>query len=322
MLNSSNREALDEENKLKPQMPFFGLTPGDHVDIIAPGFGCDPSVLEKVAAFLTAWGLIAHIPHDIFGEDFLFSNKTQNRLQQLLDALTNETSKAVWCLKGGYGSTRLLPQLLTHPPIVQRKQFIGFSDITALHIFLQQQWGWRTIHGPVARQVALETVSPASIHFLKAMLFQEETHFLLENIKPMNQAAAEVKSIKAPLIGGNLCLLAASLGTFWQVNPTGKILFIEDVKEPAYQIDRMLEHLSQAGVMQQAEAILLGDFYEDEESHVKSLVLRTLRAFAMRTEKPVLKMKDLGHGFENRALPLGIDATLTMGKGATLGFSI
>src|SRR5579872_3836083 len=129
------------------------LKAGDTVDLIAPASALSQEDIRAVEDKLRAWGLIPRCSPQVLGQDILCANTDAERLRQLTEALYSETSSAVWCLRGGYGCTRLLPSLSKLTPPTRSKLFMGFSDITALHIFLQQAWGWSTVHTPSARQV-------------------------------------------------------------------------------------------------------------------------------------------------------------------------
>lgn len=300
-----------QNNELKYSFEY--LKPGDVVDIIAPASKAHPSLLNNIRALLAAWGLKCHIPNDIFGESLLYANSDENRFNQLKLALLNTHSKAVWCLLGGYGSTKLIPMLSQIQPPAQAKIFIGFSDITALHIFLQCKWGWPTIHGPSGYQAALKKVSMNSINLLKELLFHHLKLLVYNEIVPLNTLAQKNKVIEAPIVGGNLHMIQASLGTSWQINTDKKILFIEEINERGYRIDRVLSHLNQAGIIEKSRAILLGDFIDKGEPDGRFLVKETLQAFSSQCAVPVLQISNIGHGQTNNPILLGQTAKLIMG---------
>ena len=140
--------------------------------LIAPSAkGLINNDLQKIQDFLSTWKLKSHIADDIYGNDLLCANTDEKRFEQLKRALFNRESKAVWCLRGGYGAAKLLPALKAIKSPEQIKLFIGFSDITALHIFLQQEWEWQTLHGPSARQVAQAEIAIENIDELKKYYF-------------------------------------------------------------------------------------------------------------------------------------------------------
>ncbi|CAN5428645.1 LD-carboxypeptidase [soil metagenome] len=288
------------------------LKPGDLVDIVAPAAKCHSDVLGKTTTLLESWGLRSYIPEDIFGDSILYANTDAKRFSHLKYALLNDTSKAVWCLLGGYGSTKLLPMLNMLKPPSHSKIFIGFSDITALHIFLQQQWGWATIHGPSGYQASLNKVAENSIHLLKNMLFHPDEVPVYNQIIPLNSFAKNNVIINVMLTGGNLHLIQASLGTSWQINADNKIVFIEETNERAYRIDRALTHLSQAGIFDQAKGILFGDFIDKGEPNGEFLVNKIIKEFAQQISIPVMQISNVGHGPINNPIFLGRNVKLIM----------
>jgi muramoyltetrapeptide carboxypeptidase len=287
------------------------LTKGAIVDIIAPAGGCTPDALESIKNLLQNWQLNPRISSDLLGNDLLCANSDENRLQQLQEALFNSESSAIWCVRGGYGCTRLIPALLKLKAPKNNKLFIGFSDITTLHLFLQQKWHWQTLHGPSANQVAHDRIDAASIQEFKKLIFGQlpQLKFSLCPLKVMSPAI-----IKAPVTGGTLTLIQASLGTCWQIDAKNKILFLEEVNESAYRIDRMLQHLQQAGILKNVKAILLGDFIPPQNTNDTALTQAVLTRFAEEQNFPVFRIPDIGHGKTNRSLPLGTPAELDSNK--------
>jgi muramoyltetrapeptide carboxypeptidase len=296
------------------------LKSGDVVDIVAPSSKCHPSVLDNIKQLIESWELQCHIPDDLFGDSLLYANTDEKRFAHLKHALLNNTSKAIWCLLGGYGATKLIPMLSQIKPPVRPKIFIGFSDSTALHIFLQKEWRWSTIHGPSGYQAALNKVSPDSVSKLKNILFNKDYSLSYNQIVPLNQFAKNHSQICTTIIGGNLHLIQASIGTSWQIKTTNKILFIEEINERAYRIDRALAHLSQAGVFDQVKAILFGDFIDRGEPDGRFLVQETINEFANHCSLPVLQISNVGHGPINNPLLLGNIAKLNMDKRCSLEF--
>jgi muramoyltetrapeptide carboxypeptidase len=297
------------------------LEPGDTIDIVAPSSKCHPSVVEKFKAVIETWGLKCQIPNDLFGDSLLYANSDEKRFTHLRNALLNPTSKVVWCLLGGYGSAKLIPKLSQIKPPLRSKLVIGFSDITALHIFLQGQWGWPTVSAPSGYQISLNRTSITSVELLQNILFGKAKTLRYDNIAPLNQLAKHQKKIKAPLIGGNLHLIQASLGTSWQINATNKILFIEEFNERAYRIDRILTQLEQAGITKTATAVLFGDMIDKGEPDGRFIVKEVIQEFAAQSALPVLQISNIGHGAINNPLLLGYKATLTTGDDCCLDFT-
>lgn len=296
----------------------------DTIDIIAPSAICTPqeNAIQAIKETLASWGLTAHIPENIYGKDLLCANTDDQRFLFLKDALLNTESKAIWALRGGYGCTRLITRLATLPTPKQIKLFIGMSDITALHIFLQQKWGWATIHGPSARQIATKTVHEENINEVKNLILGKQTTIEFNSLIPLNKLATQTITLTAPITGGNLCLVQTSLGTVWQIDAAGKILFLEETNERGYRVDRMLQHLEQAGVFKDVTAVILGDFIGGKEPDGSSLIDPVLKRFAEQVDFPVLRIAGIGHGNFNRPLPLGIPAKLKLGPDASLNIPL
>lgn len=280
---------------------WVSLKPGDRVDIIAPSAKWVDGEVKQVQHLLTEWGLVAHIPKAIYGPDLLCANSDEQRFLQLKNALIHPDSAAVWCLRGGYGATRLIPSLLALAIPAQTKLFIGLSDITALHIFLQDQWGWQTVHAPCAGQIAAGKIHELDIDNFKQLIFGIKQRIDIQ-LTPINNIT---RVVSAPITGGNLSLVQTSIGTQWQINTVNKILFLEDVNERAYRIDRILVHLAQAGLFDNAQAIVFGDFISSLEPNDHSLIKEVLTRFAAHQSIPVYTCNGIGHGFRNAPLPLG-----------------
>ncbi len=268
------------------------------VDVIAPSGRFPIEDLAKIHTYLENQGYIARIPEDILGPDLLSANSDALRFEQLKQALLAEDSQLIWCVRGGYGATRLIPELekLTPPPF--KKTLIGFSDITALHLFLSQKWDWQTMHGASLRQMAEPDLNEYSRSLTEAVLFQGQTS-LQYTLNPLNQAAKNLtQPLQAKLSGGNLKLVEASLGTRWQIDAEPKILVLEEVSEYDFRVDRSLTHLAQAGIFETCQAVVLGDFTHEHAGHQAKLE-PVLQRFANAMAVPVFRLPGMGHGKEN-----------------------
>lgn len=288
------------------QLPI--LKPGDTVEIIAPASRCSDKHLMGIKEILLSWGLNCLVDDNIFGDDLLCAHRDEQRFIALKNAIENPEVSAVICARGGYGSMRLIPALKQINPPVVPKMFVGMSDITALQLYFQQHWGWPTIHGALAE----DKFSPESIAALRSLLFGESETIEFMGI-PLNAQAQQNYSLKSTIVGGNLCLVQSSIGTDWQIDGDGKIIFLEEVGERGYRIDRMLEHLSQANIFKHATAILLGDFLGGEEPNGTSLIQPVLNRFAEQCNIPVVQIAGIGHGYTNFPIPLGTAAQLNLG---------
>lgn len=286
------------------------LQSGDTIDIIAPGYGIEVDDLPKVVETVEALGFKAHIPDNLLGADTLFAHNHPTRLRHLKDAFTNTESKAIWCLKGGYGTAWLLDELAELDIPQYCKPVIGFSDITALHLFLNQTWRWPTLHGPVLWQLVRGDIDERSSATLCEILLGQmgET---VHTLTPINAACNPDASMTGKVIGGNLATLQCSIGTAWAADTKEKFLLLEDVDEPVYRIDRMLLHLKQSGIVDNTSAILLGDFHgKDQKEDDVEAITRILQLFADYIDTPVYRISQIGHGRTHLTIPLGTRAIL------------
>jgi muramoyltetrapeptide carboxypeptidase len=287
------------------------LRPGDRVAVIAPAGPPAPERMALVEPLLARYGLRAkvypsclarHALHDFLaGDDAL-------RLADLHAAFADDEVSAVFCARGGYGCTRLLDALDVDRIVARRKPFVGYSDITALHAALQAR-GEVSFHAPMpASDLVIEgAADDADALFALLMNPLGAGHMfapaLLEGAWQVGGRAS------GRLVGGNLSLIAALAGTRWALDARDAIVFIEDVSEALYRVDRLLTQLRQCGLLDAAAGFLLGSFTEDDDP------VTVLREHFASMGKPVLAGWPAGHGRPNRALTLGAHVTLDAGAG-------
>ena len=303
-------------NEVKAKLK--ALAPGDIIDVIAPGFACAPEDVEKARAFLESKGFKPRIPKDIIEDHTLFSNSDKKRIQMLEKALKAKDSKAIWCLRGGYGSNHLLPALRKIKK-QKPKMLIGISDITSLHGFLIQNWKWTGLHGPLLDRLGKNQVPKDVEEELLAVVRGETVEVVFPELKSLNKAATKRKKINAPLLGGNLKVVEGHVGTKDEFKFSKKIVFFEEIGERGYRVDRMLFHLSEAGAFKNCEAVVFGTFIggdepkTDPDSMTLNKVDWVLKNWAENQKFPVLMGLPCGHDTVQRVLPLGTKATLTCG---------
>lgn len=290
------------------------LKPGDFIELIAPASRCSDEELQQLQALFASWQLNCIVKEDLFGQDLLCANTDKARFTHLKDALQNPQTKAVICARGGYGAMRLIPELATVQPPTTPKIFVGMSDITCLQLYLQQHWGWPTIHGAAAPA----KFSAESIAALKSLLFAEVESADFSQLKPLNQHATEHRMIESTVTGGNLTLIQAGIGSNWQMNSYGKLILLEEVGERGYRVDRMLQHLQQANIFKDAAAIVFGDFLGGNEPDGTSLIPAVLQRFADECPIPVVQIAGIGHGATNFPIPCATPARLQLGDAIQL----
>ena len=314
-------------------MTYQKLQSGDIVDIIAPSSARDVD-LKAIADIVRGFGLTPRIQDNMLapGADPFSANTDEIRFEQLKQAIYAKDSKAIWAFRGGYGAGRLIPKLLELPLPTHSKILIGYSDITALHILCTQKYGWSTIHGRTLSEFVARKPHEEEIVALKEVLFgKDKVEF--NNLILLNEASLSHKEIsientngsiefkqeiKSEVVGGNLALIQTSLATPWQFNADNKIVLLEDVGEKGYRIDRMLAHLTQAGIFDKALAVIIGDVICEPEKDGTMLCDQAIARFADSLNIPVLSCTQIGHGEYNWPVPLNMPAVLTLGDLPTL----
>lgn len=298
------------------------LKPGDIVDIIAPSSSVPTDNLleyyKSAEKILAKFDLIARIPSDLINldKDLFSANSLEYRSKHLISALNDPNSKAIWAIRGGYGAAKIIPHLEKITPPTQPKLLLGFSDITALHLFLQNNWHWNSIHSPVINQII---TNESLFTKLEPIIFGKEIKVIYNNLQPLNEAAEKNQEIIAEITGGNLSIVQTSLATSWQINGDNKIIFLEDIGEKGYQIDRMLNHLLQAGVFAKAKAIIFGEITPRFETDGRDLCFKAIENFASSLEIPALSLPIIGHNAKNNSpLPLGSTCILNINDNISL----
>lgn len=275
------------------------------VDIIAPAGKVHlPAVFDEIEQVLQSWGYQARFGKNILGDHPFLSNTLEKRFEDLTKAIYAEDSDIIWCYRGGNGSSELLPLLDILTPPSSSKIFLSFSDATSLHIYFNQRWGWTTFHGPGAKQIVGDKIDNTSLHYIQ-QLFKNQLDFSSQyNLIPINKISQHTAEISGIITGGNLNIIAHSLGTPYQIQANHKILLLEDVNEPAYKIRRMLTHLSQANIFKNIKTLIFGEFIHNNLTE-REWIQNELLEFANPQSFPVFQTDKIGHGKTNYVVPLG-----------------
>ena len=269
------------------------LSPGDFVDIIAPSSPPKDESWKKGLQILKSWGLKVRFPEESLKPWGFHANSNKLRYRFLKQSFENPLSKAVWCLRGGYGSQKLMERFSSKTRL-QKKLFIGFSDATAIHLRLNQL-GWPSLHGPFVSD--LPNMSHKNQELLRKLLFGETKEQIFKNLKVLNPPKQKV--LKAPLVGGNLSLLQTSIGCHWFPNLHSHFVFLEDVNEEAYRVDRALHHLFFAGAFKGVKALIFGAFQPTKSSQIH----KVLKSFSEFSKIPLVTGLPCGHLKNNQPLP-------------------
>ncbi len=290
--------------------PF--LQPGQRVAIVATARKVSPDEVEAAAHILSAWGLEVVLGESIGAAAHQFAGDDKLRRRDLQRQLDDPAIRAIFCARGGYGTARLLDELNFSGFARAPKWVAGFSDITVLNGHLLQL-GYQSIHGamPFAFGQAggeLALSSLRSVLFGESVLYEAPAH-------PLNRPGTAT----GELVGGNLSLLQTSTGTRSQASFAGRILFLEDLDEYLYHVDRMLLHLHRSGQLAGLAGLVVGHFSQMRDNAIPfgQEAYEIIDHYARRYEFPVGYSFPVGHEADNRALVVGRYATLNVGPGGS-----
>jgi len=283
------------------------LVAGDRVAVVAPAGPADPARLSAGVEVLRGWGLEVDLLPGTTGRHerlTYLAAEDAVRAKAFRAAWLDPSYAAVFCARGGYGAQRMLPYLdLAELTLAAPKLLVGFSDITALHEVFNAA-GIVTVHGPMAAAIHQLRV-PRTADRLRRLLFEPDT--VTDLLAPAGAATVVGGRASGRLLGGNVALLVASLGTPTCAPPTDAVVVLEDVGEDAYRLDRLLTHLLRAGWFDGVAGIVLGDFTEADDADLATAVqLERLAPLGV----PMVHRAAIGHADLNLAVPLGAPVTL------------
>ncbi len=274
----------------------LGIQKGETIGIVAVSGPLDEKTLLMGEALLKAHGYEVVIAPSCFEKrGYLAGTSDKRRAEDLMSLFKDPDIKAVLCMRGGYGCNRIMPYLSQFDFSKYPKLFIGFSDVTYLHIYLNQHCGLMTFHGPMIHDLISEDEA-TNTHFFE--MISGNYCFNMKEVPYFNES---LQMAEGELVGGNLSIMCSTLGTPYEIQTKGKILFIEEVNEPVYVVDRLLMQLKYSGKLDEANGIILGDFNVFDKEKTKKLLKKTFRAY----KKPVAYNIPSGHCLPNYMLPLG-----------------
>lgn len=291
------------------------LRPGSLVGICAPsGSLSDPERLPKAVAALESLGFRVRASSGSAESYGYLAGSDELRAREFTELFEDPDIEGIFCLKGGYGTPRILDRIDWARIAAHPKVFVGYSDITALHIALQRYCGFATFHGPMPSSDMLPALDAFSAESLLRAVFGTAPLGEVGNT-PGRETECLVPGVaEGPLVGGNLSLVAATTGTPWQIDARGAILFLEDIDEAPYRIDRMLTQLRLAGILDACAGFVFGDWKNCAPGEgKKSLSLREVFADILPKGKPVLANLGAGHCDPKVTLPLGVRVRLDAG---------
>jgi muramoyltetrapeptide carboxypeptidase len=258
--------------------------------------------------------------HSVYDQNNLpLANSDEIRANHFLDALNNPECKIVWASPGGYGAIRVVRRIINASAPIVVKPFIGFSDVTLLHLFINKKWGWPSIHFgmPGAKGLNDTLVSDSAIQDITSILFAHK-HMVSFTVSKMSSEGVD-KKIIGITSGANLLTFSRTFGTEIQPDLANKILVFEEVAESVRKVDGMLQQLQMLSGFSKVSAVVFGSFSSLPEEGDNSVFNKILDDFAVHSNVPVFKLlhqHTIGHDSDiNKALPLGTSAEIYDNEG-------
>ena len=285
----------------------LALRPGARIGVVAPA-GCvdEASLLAGVAA-IQAQGFEVELAPGIYARNGYLAGDASARARELFDFFRRRDIAAIFCARGGFGSIRLLQdwseEIGKFP-----KVFVGYSDVTVLLNWLRHAGKMVTFHGPMVAMDLACGLNDRCKDYLWRVLCGETRVWKIELgevVRPGN--------IEAEMMGGCLSILVTTLGTAYEIDTRGKLLFLEDVGERPYRVERMLTHLKMAGKLEGVAGVVFGDFTDCAGEGPRGVGEVIVDLFH-DAPYPVVMGLPAGHGAENLALPFGVKMRLDGGK--------
>ena len=304
----AQNSTFKQHNTLK-QPPYLKV--GDTVAIVAPAgiLKHKTGEIQQAQALLKSWGLHALVGKHIFNQENHFSGTDDERCEDFQNALDDSKISAIWCARGGYGSIRILDKLDWTQFKKKPKWIIGYSDITAIHSQIHIE-GAESLHAMMCVSLTKDLSEiEATVSTFKNTLFGKTLSYTLKGSDFNRKGKAS-----GQLIGGNLTVLHTMLGSKTSLDTSGKILFIEEIGEYKYHIDRMLQSLKRAGYFNNCKGVIVGDMTKIRKNTthwgtaIEQLILNVLSEY----DFPVAFNMPAGHETDNRALIFGRTVDLTV----------
>ena len=313
------------QNSAPPLIRPAALRPGDTVGLITPAtYVSDPDRLALAERTLRFFDLKPKFGNNVGKRNGYLGGSVEERLEDLHEMFTDSSVNAVFCIRGGYGAAQLLDRIDYALIRKNPKIFLGYSDITALHLAIQKRAGLVTFHGPVA----VSGFSDYTQKMFRRALFDTKPLGALTNPPDSNplRPSHTLRAVRpgkgrGPIVGGNLTLISTTMGTPFEIETRGRILLLEDVDEQPYSIDRMLTQLRLAGKFDGVAGVVFGECNACRPADYKPSFESTLSlgevldSILGKLRVPVLSGLTFGHTDDQLTLPLGVMATLDADKG-------
>lgn len=290
--------------------PF--LKQGDTVGIVCTARKLSYEEVKPALLLAREWGLNVVLGDTIGLDNYQLGGTDAERAKDLNAMLVNPKVRAIWCARGGYGSVRIVDTIDFDLLLRDPKWLIGFSDVTVFHNQIHKV-GLETIHGIMAFSVP--AASAYSKESLRQQLFGEAITYQVPSV-----SHNRIGRVKGKLVGGNLSILYSQLGSRSSIDTVGKILFIEDLDEYLYHVDRMLYNLKRNGYFEELQGLIVGGMMDMHDNAIPfgQDATQLIAAIVQEYDFPVVFDFPSGHGQENWALRFGADIELEVNEEETI----
>lgn len=292
-----------------------GLKFGDTIGLVSPAGADNPDNIKKSINFLKSLGFNVKEGSHIYDRYGYLAGNDKDRAEDFINMFLDKNVNMILCVRGGYGTMRILPFIDFNVIKKNPKIFAGFSDITTLLNNITQKCNLITFHSPMCNSDFSDKITLQSFLYT---IMNADKPYIIENPKGFHtKCFSKVSHIEGQLLGGNLSLIISTLGTPYEINTKDCILFIEDVGEEPYKIDRMLSQLLLSGKLQQCRGFILGQFKNCQLPHYeRSLTLEEIiKDRILSLDKPTIINFQSGHSYPKLTLPIGSQIRLNCVNG-------
>jgi muramoyltetrapeptide carboxypeptidase len=285
------------------------LSEGDTIGVVCPAGYMPAENANTCLNVLQEWGYKVRVGKTLGNQYNYFAGTDEERLQDLQQMLDDDSINAILCARGGYGVTRIIDQLSFKKFRKNPKWIIGYSDITVLHAHIYRRFNIASLHSPMAAAFNDNEYEYEYVQSLKQALEGEPALY-----ETAPHRFNKTGKAKGKLVGGNLSLVAHLIGTFSGYKTAGKILFLEDVGEYIYNVDRMLYQLKRSGKLDELEALIIGGFTEMKDTTIPfgKEVYDVINDIVKEYNYPICFNFPVSHTRENYALKVGVEYKLNV----------
>lgn len=287
------------------------LSPGSTIGIISPAGPSEKEAIDRGVEVLEGMGYKVKLGKYAYDNIGYLASTDANRAEDLNNMFKDKEVDGIICIRGGYGTPRLL-HLVDYEAIkANPKVLVGYSDITSLYTAINQKTGLVVFHGPMVRSEIQDSFNGPTLEYFNTIIANENMGKIIKNPPEIESKSFVDGQVEGDLVGGNLRVLLSSIGTEYEIDTKGKILFIEDTNESIGSFDRMLNQLKLSGKIDDSLGIILGDFNNMDPKSVEDVA----RIYFEGLDKPVLYNIKSGHSKPMITLPIGVRVQLDSKKG-------